>query len=79
MKIFGKDINQWKSWISTNLYTIEKVSLDLLLVCCHWNDYVLMEINQEGLDIIKSFEGYSSSVYLCPANRWTIGYGKYRI
>ena len=34
-----------------------------------------MEINQEGLDIIKSFEGYSSSVYLCPANRWTIGYG----
>ena len=34
-----------------------------------------MRINQEGLDIIKSFEGYSSSVYLCPANRWTIGYG----
>ena len=34
-----------------------------------------MVINQEGLDIIKSFEGYSSSVYLCPANRWTIGYG----
>ena len=34
-----------------------------------------MKINQEGLDIIKSFEGYSSSVYLCPAKRWTIGYG----
>jgi len=34
-----------------------------------------MNINEEGLQIIKDFEGFSSSVYLCPANRWTIGYG----
>ena len=34
-----------------------------------------MKINEEGLNIIKHFEGFSSSVYLCPANRWTIGYG----
>lgn len=41
-----------------------------------------MIINEEGLSIIKHFEGFSPSVYLCPANRWTIGYGstwdKYR-
>ena len=34
-----------------------------------------MKINSEGLNIIKHFEGFSPSVYLCPANRWTIGYG----
>ena len=34
-----------------------------------------MNINEEGLQIIKDFEGFSSSAYLCPANRWTIGYG----
>jgi len=32
-------------------------------------------INEAGLDIIKSFEGWSSSPYLCPARRWTIGWG----
>ena len=34
-----------------------------------------MKINAEGLNIIKHFEGFSPTVYLCPANRWTIGYG----
>ena len=32
-------------------------------------------INEAGLGIIKSFEGFASSPYLCPANRWTIGFG----
>ena len=32
-------------------------------------------INEAGLGIIKSFEGFSPTPYLCPANRWTIGYG----
>ena len=32
-------------------------------------------INAAGLDIIKRYEGWSSSVYLCPAARYTIGWG----
>ena len=34
-----------------------------------------MRINDAGLDIIKHFEGWSSAVYCCPSNRWTIGFG----
>jgi lysozyme len=34
-----------------------------------------MQINQEGLDLIKEFEGCRLEAYLCPANIWTIGYG----
>lgn len=37
-----------------------------------------MKINQAGLDLIKSFEGFSEKSYLCPANVWTIGYGTTR-
>lgn len=29
----------------------------------------------ECIDLIKSFEGYYSKAYLCPAKVWTIGYG----
>ncbi len=32
-------------------------------------------MTEEGLDLIKLYEGYSSSAYLCPAAHWTIGYG----
>jgi GH24 family phage-related lysozyme (muramidase) len=31
--------------------------------------------NQAGVELIKSFEGYRSEAYRCPANVWTIGYG----
>ncbi len=34
-----------------------------------------MKINQAGLDIIKQFEGFSATPYLCPAGYPTIGYG----
>lgn len=34
-----------------------------------------MKTNDAGMNIIKSFEGYSGTVYLCPAGRWTIGWG----
>ena len=34
-----------------------------------------MNINQEGLDIIKYYEGWSNSPYKCPAGVPTIGYG----
>lgn len=32
-------------------------------------------ISQKGLDLIKSFEGFSPTPYLCPAGILTIGYG----
>jgi len=32
-------------------------------------------IGQRGLDLIKQFEGWYPEPYLCPANKWTIGYG----
>ena len=34
-----------------------------------------MKINQAGLDIIKRYEGYSATPYICPAGYPTIGYG----
>lgn len=34
-----------------------------------------MENNQLAIDIIKKFEGFRSTPYLCPAGKYTIGYG----
>lgn len=34
-----------------------------------------MKINQAGLDLIKRFESCKLEAYLCPAGKWTIGYG----
>ena len=34
-----------------------------------------MRTNIAGIDIIKRFEGLRTEAYLCPAGRWTIGYG----
>jgi len=34
-----------------------------------------MKINQDGLDLIKQFEGCKLEAYLCPAGIATIGYG----
>ena len=34
-----------------------------------------MDISQKGIDLIKRFEGCRLTVYKCPANNWTIGYG----
>ena len=34
-----------------------------------------MKTSQRGIDLIKSFEGFSEEAYLCPAGIWTIGYG----
>ena len=33
------------------------------------------DINQAGIDLIKSFEGCKLTSYLCPAGVWTIGWG----
>lgn len=32
-------------------------------------------MTREGLNLIKHYEGCSLTAYLCPAGRWTIGYG----
>ncbi|MBD2254440.1 lysozyme [Nostoc parmelioides] len=37
--------------------------------------YINQEINQEGLDLIKHFEGFSTRTYYCQAGVLTIGYG----
>lgn len=34
-----------------------------------------LKTSQQGLELIKHFEGFRSKAYLCPANVWTIGYG----
>jgi len=35
----------------------------------------MRHITQEGLNLIKRFEGFSQTVYFCPAGYPTIGYG----
>jgi len=35
----------------------------------------MRHITQEGLELIKRFEGFSSTIYICPAGYLTIGYG----
>lgn len=34
-----------------------------------------MKVSRKGIELIKSFEAFSSKVYLCSAGRKTIGYG----
>lgn len=36
---------------------------------------VTRKINTAGLQLIKEFEGLRLQSYLCPAGKWTIGYG----
>lgn len=35
-----------------------------------------MKIGQKGIELIKTFEGFRSKPYRCPAALWTVGYGK---
>ena len=37
-----------------------------------------MKVSQECIDLVKFFEGFEPKAYLCPANVWTIGYGRTR-
>jgi lysozyme len=34
-----------------------------------------MITSDKGIDFIKKYEGFSPTPYLCPAGKWTIGYG----
>lgn len=34
-----------------------------------------MRSSEQGIALIKRFEGFSPTPYLCPAGVWTIGYG----
>lgn len=35
----------------------------------------ITSIGNKGIEIIKQSEGFKSKPYLCPAGKWTIGYG----
>ena len=35
-----------------------------------------MKTSQEGIDLIKRFEGLRLTAYKCPAGVWTVGYGQ---
>jgi GH24 family phage-related lysozyme (muramidase) len=35
----------------------------------------MRHVSQDGVDLIKRFEGFSPTVYICPAGYRTIGYG----
>ncbi len=35
-------------------------------------------VNQDGIDLIKQFEGLHLTAYLCPSRIWTVGYGHTR-
>lgn len=37
-----------------------------------------MMISNNGIDLIKQFESLRLKAYLCPAGKWTIGYGHTR-
>lgn len=37
-----------------------------------------MRISSDGITLIKRYEGLRVGAYLCPAGRWTIGYGHTR-
>jgi lysozyme len=37
-----------------------------------------MKVSQKCVDLVKFFEGFEAYAYLCPANVWTIGYGRTR-
>jgi lysozyme len=34
-----------------------------------------MKISKNGIELIKTYEGFSAKIYLCPAGKLTIGYG----
>jgi len=34
-----------------------------------------MKISDKCLEIVRAFEGFKAAPYLCPAGKWTIGYG----
>jgi lysozyme len=35
----------------------------------------MRHVTEEGLDLIKRFEGFSPTIYICPAGYPTVGYG----
>ena len=40
--------------------------------------FMLRRTNQDGIDLIKEFEGLHLTPYLCPSRVWTIGFGHTR-
>lgn len=42
------------------------------------DSFLARRINEDGVALIKEFEGFHPSPYLCPGKIWTIGYGHSR-
>lgn len=47
----------------------------IYILCASWYINILMKINSEGLELIKSFEGCRLKAYQDSVGVWTIGYG----
>ncbi|MEL6438694.1 MAG: lysozyme [Cyanobacteria bacterium J06621_8] len=39
------------------------------------NNESLMRTSENGVNLIKRFEGFRAEAYICPGGKWTIGYG----
>jgi len=61
-------MNQKPSVIQTLMFVPKVLTLDI-------TEANMRHITQEGIDLIKRFEGFSPTVYFCPAGYPTIGYG----
>jgi lysozyme len=53
---------------------LKTLGLTALLICAPYNP-VSAQTSQTGIDLIKNFEKYSPTNYLCQAKKPTIGYG----
>jgi lysozyme len=75
----GLGPNNWNTWtVYSSHITIEDPSASIEEQI---PDYPLRYrehrdgISKEGIDLIKKYEGFRSSAYLCPSGVWTLGYG----
>ena len=46
-----------------------------LLLCHSGLEVVRLTISDEGISLIKRYEGYKTTPYRCPAGLYTVGYG----
>ena len=58
-----------------NLLTEPYIFGSTTLIFLQKNPTQKRQVNQQGFNLIKEFEGFRSRAYLCPAGVWTIGYG----
>ena len=69
-KTEGAYVNFKKQNHLTEPYLFGQTTLQFLL-----KNPTKKQVNKQGIDLIKEFEGFRTNAYLCPAKVWTIGYG----